>query len=264
MTVSAAQRQQLDERGYFICRGLVSVDNTEAIRDGLMDRAREVAASGNYGSDKVLESVAKDSPEDVPLHERFRKLNNLDMVPALWENWYAGPSSLAVVQALLGPDILRKFASAFLKPARIGGPTPWHQDIGLWRDSNHDAANGWLAIDSATRANGCLQCVPGSHRGPVVEHVEYEDSIHLELPRDQCGNLDVDYIELEPGDAVFWHSNLWHASDANTSDQGRIGVGAVWVNPKQISDINSRRLRWAMRRGEIFPHPAPEMVVMTD
>jgi hypothetical protein len=46
--------------------------------------------------------VAKDSPEDVPLHERFRQLNNLDLRPTLWENWYAGPSV---------PDILRKDAA---------------------------------------------------------------------------------------------------------------------------------------------------------
>ena len=265
MSVSAEQRQQLEEVGYFIVRGLVDVNKTEAIRQALMDKARDVAESGDYNRDKLLETVAKDSPEGVPLHERFRKLNNLDLLPTLWENWYAGPSVLGVVRDLIGPDILRKYSSAFLKPARIGGATPWHQDIGLWRDENHDAANAWMAIVRSTVENGCLQFVPRSHRGPVVEHVEYDDSIHAELPRDQCENLDVEYIELEPGDTVFWHSNLWHASAPNTSDQGRIGVAAVWVNPAQISQLtHARRLRWAMRRGEIFSHPAPELIVTTD
>ncbi|MBT6627840.1 MAG: phytanoyl-CoA dioxygenase family protein [Gemmatimonadetes bacterium] len=265
MSVSAEQRQQLEEVGYFIVRGLVDVNKTEAIRQALMDKARDVAESGDYNRDKLLETVAKDSPEGVPLHERFRKLNNLDLLPTLWENWYAGPSVLGVVRDLIGPDILRKYSSAFLKPARIGGAPPWHQDIGLWRDENHDAANAWMAIDRSTVENGCLQFVPRSHRGPVVEHVEYDDSIHAELPRDQCENLDVEYIELEPGDTVFWHSNLWHASAPNTSDQGRIGVAAVWVNPAQISQLtHARRLRWAMRRGEIFSHPAPELIVTTD
>ena len=41
-----------------------------------------------------------------------------------------------------------------LKPAKIGGPTPWHQDIGLWRDSNSTAINAWLAIDAATVRRG--------------------------------------------------------------------------------------------------------------
>lgn len=265
MSISDEQQVQLERDGYFISRSLLTTRQTEEIRRALLDRAKQVAATGDYGRDKILETVALDDPDSVPLHERFRKLNGLDLLPALWDHWYAGADTLRVVGSLLGPDILRKYASAFLKPARIGGPTPWHQDIGLWRDSNRDAANGWLAIDPATIANGCLKCVPGSHLGPVVEHVEYEDSIHAELPRDRCEGLKVHHIELAPGDAVFWHSNLWHASDANTSDQGRIGVGAVWVNPAQISQLtNVKRLRWAMRHGERLVHPAPELVVMTD
>lgn len=253
-----------DHTGYFIARRLLSTDQTEAIRAGLLRKAEAVAASGDYGRDKILEQGARPEPDAVPLHERFRKLNNLDLVPELWEHWYAGPAVLDVVRQFIGDDVLRKYASAFLKPARIGGATPWHQDIGLWRDTNDDAMNGWLAIDASTRANGCLQFVPGSHTGPVVDHVEYEDSIHLELPRERCQNLAVDHIELQPGDAVFWHSHMWHYSPPNTSAGSRIGVAAVWVNPAQISQLTScRRLRWAMRRGAILPHPAPELIVST-
>lgn len=254
-----------DDAGYFICRGLVTAEQTEAIRQGLMRKASEVAASGDYGRDKILEDGAKASPDSVPLHERFRKLNQLDLLPELWNHWYAGAPVLEVVRHFLGDDILRKYASAFLKPARIGGATPWHQDIGLWRDRNDDAMNGWLAIDASTQANGCLQVVPGSHLGPILEHVEYEDSIHAELPRDRCNDLSVEYVELQPGDAVFWHSRLWHYSAPNRSETGRIGVGAVWVNPAQISQLTTaKRLRWAMRTGRILPHPAPELIVTTD
>lgn len=260
-----AESGTFDSTGYFVARGLLNTEQTEAIRTGLMRKAQDVAASGDYGGDKILEQDAQASPDAVPLHERFRKLNNLDLVPELWEHWYAGPAVLDVVRRFIGDDILRKYASAFLKPARIGGATPWHQDIGLWRDTNDDAMNGWLAIDASTRANGCLQFVPGSHTGPIVEHVEYEDSVHLELPREGCQNLTVDHVELQPGDAVFWHSRMWHYSPPNTSDQSRIGVAAVWVNPAQISQLtNARRLRWAMRRGNILPHPAPELIVSTD
>lgn len=259
MAINDEQRQHLQEHGYFVARRLLRTEQTEQIRTALLDKARAVAESGDYGKDKILETAAQNDPDAVPLHERFRKLNALDSLPALWDHWYAGPTVLEILHDWLGPDVLRKYASAFLKPARIGGPTPWHQDIGLWRDSNHDAANGWLAIDPATTDNGCLLCVPGSHKGPVVEHVKYDDSIHLELPRDRCQDLSTHAIELEPGDAVFWHSNLWHASGPNTSDQGRIGVGAVWVSPAQFEHLtHARRLRWASRDGQRQPHPGPE------
>jgi hypothetical protein len=192
-----------DAMGYFVVRGLLTTRQTEAIHGALVRKAGEVADSGDYGHDKILEEGARVTPESVPLHERFRKLNQLDLLPELWDHWYAGAPLLDVVRRFIGDDILRKFASAFLKPARVGGATPWHQDIGLWRDRNDDAMNGWLAVDAATRANGCMQFVAGSHTGPIVAHVEYEDSLHPELPRDQCMALTVDQVELAPEDAVF-------------------------------------------------------------
>ena len=257
-TPTEEQLQQFNERGFYIARGLLSSEQTEAIRAALMRKAQAVANNGSYGGDRILEGVAQDAPDEIPLHERFRKLNGLDQIQELWDHWYAGEKVLEHLRGFLGDVILNKHASAFLKPAKIGGPTPWHQDIGLWGDRNEGAINAWLAIDPATKANGCLQVVPGSHKGPVIEHVTYEDSIHSELPRELVADVEVDHVELQPGDAVIWASKLWHYSPPNTSDQGRIGVGAVWVNPDQLSDLNSvNKLRWTMRDGERCAYPAP-------
>jgi phytanoyl-CoA hydroxylase len=262
MIPDASQQARFRSHGYYIARSLLTGEEIAAIRSALLRRAEEVARTGDYFSDKLLEGASQGDPEALPLHERFRKLNGLDLVPELWNHWYAGPAVLAHVRAVLGDDILKKYASAFLKPARIGGPTPWHQDIGLWRDRNDGAFSGWLAVDAATRANGCLQFVPGTHLGPVIEHVVYEDSVHGELPRELCRDLPVEHIELAPGDAVFWQSRTWHFSPPNRSEHGRIGVGAVWINPAQISELRAvNRLRWALRQGEPVLHPAPELIV---
>jgi phytanoyl-CoA hydroxylase len=258
---SHQQYQQFHTRGYYIARGVVESDRIGAIREALLAKATALAASRAYASDKILEGVAKTDPDAIPLHERFRKLNALDDLPAVWNGWLAHPQVLAHVRGFLGPDILDKYASAFLKPAKVGGATPWHQDIGLWRDGNSTAINAWLAIDPATVENGCLQVVPGSHKGPVIEHVTYPDSVHAELPRERCQNLQVDQIELQPGDAVFWHSHLWHYSPPNSSEHGRIGCGAVWISPAQLGDLRMNRLRWAMRRGVALAHPAPHLIV---
>jgi len=107
--------------------------------------------------------------------------------------------------------------------------------------------------------------VPGSHTGPIVEHVTYPDSIHAELPRERCRDLRVDHVELEPGDCVLWHSHLWHSSPPNRSDRDRIGVGGVWVEPGMIGELTGvGRLRWAMCGGEVLAHPAPELIVAQD
>src|SRR6266702_3430829 len=50
------------------------------------------------------------------------------------------------------------------KPAHKGTLLPWHQDGGaIWGLDRDPLATLWTAIDPATRANGCVQIVPGSH-----------------------------------------------------------------------------------------------------
>ena len=77
-TPTEEQLKQFNERGFYIARGLLSSEQTEAIRDGLMRKAQAVAESGRYHDDPILEGVAQDAPDEIPLHERFRKLNDLD------------------------------------------------------------------------------------------------------------------------------------------------------------------------------------------
>jgi ectoine hydroxylase-related dioxygenase (phytanoyl-CoA dioxygenase family) len=201
---------------------------------------------------------------------RFRKLSGLGLhSPLLWDAVYAGQTTLPIARYFLGHHILVKFMSCFLKPARTGSATPWHQDNGLWRDGETEPCNMWIALDPATRANGCLQFIAGSHTTEIIPHVLYPDSIHGELPREQVQAMiaqrGVQHIELAPGDAVVWHSSLWHYSPPNMSDQGRIAVAAVWTS-KAVADRTRsfRRLHWAMQRGvrcEGFP---PEEYVVGD
>ena len=56
----------------------------------------------------------------------------------------------------------------FLKPACAEG-TPWHQDA-AYRPPPHRGGTVWLPLDPATTENGCLEYLPASHRGPVLEH----------------------------------------------------------------------------------------------
>jgi phytanoyl-CoA hydroxylase len=225
--LEAAHLRSYAERGYFVIRGLVTADTIAEIRRRILACVKQ----GGGASRPDLERAARGQAAGHDPMRDLRKLGAFGRTDSVaWRGWWANPDVLAVVRPFVGEDVAMKFDSVFLKPARVGGPTPWHQDPGLWRDDDVEAFNGWLAIDPSDRGNGCLQVVPGSHTGPVVPHVEYPDSIHVELPRDRCRDLVVDHIELDPGDALFWHSNLWHHSPPNTSDRQRIGMGAVWTS----------------------------------
>ncbi len=206
--ITITQQKQYQEDGYFIVRNLVDPLVTTEIKDTILDF---IDNPGNLEEVFDPELVVQKGKGDHFSHkEKFRKLQQLGRHrPEVWNNYYADPNVLSVVRSLLGDNLLVKYDSVFLKPARTGGATPWHQDIGLWRDDHIEAANAWVAIDPATKENGCMQFLPASHHEGLIDHVLYEDSLHRELPRELVTNLEgVIDIELEPGDVVFWHSYM--------------------------------------------------------
>jgi hypothetical protein len=261
-TPTDQQAQQYENDGYFILRNAIPRDTAIEVRGVIKNMI--LTPDPDVRADADPMDPMGDSPDARAA--RFRKLSNFAPKSALiWHNVHAGETLLSVARYFLGDDILLKFNSCFLKPARTGSATPWHQDNGLWRDGETEPFNFWMALDPATRANGCLQFVPGSHTGEIVPHVLYPDSIHGELPRahvrQTVGQRGVHHIELEPGDVVFWHSTLWHYSPPNTSEQGRIGIAGVWTTPTIVEQGKPYfpNLLWVMRDGvrcESFP-PEP-------
>ena len=66
----------------------------------------------------------------------------------------------AIARQLLGPGCVPTGNHAILKPARIGGGTPWHQDEAYWDPRfAHRAVSIWLALQPATLENGCMRFI---------------------------------------------------------------------------------------------------------
>ncbi|XP_013395258.1 probable phytanoyl-CoA dioxygenase [Lingula anatina] len=86
-----------------------------------------------------------------------------------------------------------------------------------------DMATVFIAIDRADRNNGCLQVLPGSHRLGRIDHVPIGNQTGADLERVKQVSkvLPLTYVELNPGDAAFFHCNLLHTSDQNNSDRRR-------------------------------------------
>ena len=256
------QQQQYETDGYFILRDVIPQELAFELR-GVIKNVIMLPAPGKFAENDPM-NPKEDSPNGRIA--RYRKLGNFCIQsPLIWHNVHAGPNLLAVARYFLGDDIILKFNSCFLKPPRTGSATPWHQDNGLWRDGELDPFNFWMALDPATRENGCMQFIPGSHKTDILPHVLYEDSIHAELPRERVTQMvekhSVHHIQLNPGDVVFWHSSMWHYSPPNPSAHGRIAVAGVWTNPEiaKKSRYFWALFRWVMKNGEPCPQFPPEV-----
>lgn len=147
---------------------------------------------------------------------------------------------VGAMERLLGGPVCHFHHKMMLKEPFTGGAWEWHQDYGYWYRYEGflfpDLASCMIAVDRADRTNGCLQVLRGSHRLGRIEHVPIAEQTGADPARVAVAEqyLERVYVELDPGAAVFFHSNLLHRSDANDSPNPRwtlIGCYYAASNP---------------------------------
>lgn len=130
------------------------------------------------------------------------------------------------MEHLLGGEVYHYHSKMILKDARVGGAWAWHQDYGYWYENGllyPLLSSVSIAVDAATRENGCMQVLRGSHLMGRITHATTGNQAGADLERVQEAEkrLELVYCEMEPGDALFFHSNILHRSDQNRSDNPR-------------------------------------------
>lgn len=132
------------------------------------------------------------------------------------------------IQTLLGDGKICHFHSKLMqKEPKVGGAWEWHQDYGYWYKNGflypEALISVMVALTEATKQNGCLQVLKGSHKMGRFEHnfvgeQQGADMAFVEEAMKVCERV---YVELNPGDVLFFHSNILHMSEANLSDKPR-------------------------------------------
>ena len=127
---------------------------------------------------------------------------------------------------LLRDEVYHYHSKMIMKDARIGGAWTWHQDYGYWYQNgvlSPNLTSVFIAVDPATVENGCMQVIPYSHDLGRIEHVLKGEQAGADMERvnEILKRLPLVHVEMEPGDALFFHSNLLHRSDQNTSPNPR-------------------------------------------
>jgi len=130
------------------------------------------------------------------------------------------------MEQLLGGEMYHYHSKMSIKEPFTGGTWAWHQDYGYWYANSvlrPLLASCFIAVDPNTRANGCMQVLKGSQEMGRVEHGHFGDQTGADPERVEEARkiMDLEYVELAPGDALFFHCNLLHHSDQNHSPNPR-------------------------------------------
>jgi len=127
------------------------------------------------------------------------------------------------------------------KEPRVGGAWEWHQDYGYWYKNQFmfpdQLISVMVALTPATRENGCLQVIKGSHKLGRVNHGFAGEQVGADqvMVDNALKTMELVYCDLDPGDALVFHSNLLHRSAANLSDHPRWSIISCFCSQSNLA-----------------------------
>jgi ectoine hydroxylase len=209
--ISEAQAAEYRERGYTLAREFFDAEEIGLLRraakeDRELDRHSFGRADGEGG---VVRLSLWNHPGDT-IYGMFSRCESV----------------VNSAERLLEGEVYHYHSKMIMKDANVGGAWAWHQDYGYWYQNGvlfPLLTSVFIAVDPATKQNGCLQVIPGSHHLGRIDHVLAGDQAGADRARvdEILKRFRAVHVEMQPGDALFFHANLLHRSDRNASDQPR-------------------------------------------
>ena len=206
------QRAAYQRDGYVMIRNLFDGEEVDILRRAIQEdpQMRSSLYDRRDAEGKATRMATWNHPGDSVYGLAARSLKVVD-----------------TMEDMLGGEVYHYHSKLTAKEPYEGGAWEWHQDYGYWYHNGcvyPYMASVMVALDRATRNNGCLQVLRGSHLAGRVDHGV--------LPGEQVGadprrvdemikRMDLVYAEMEPGDGLFFHANVMHRSDQNRSPDRR-------------------------------------------
>jgi ectoine hydroxylase-related dioxygenase (phytanoyl-CoA dioxygenase family) len=186
----------------------------------------------------------------VPDPARLRTKVHLDCA-ALMELVHR-PEIVDGVSDVLGPDLLCRSSSLFIKDPHDSAYVAWHQDLTYWELDPPAVATAWIALTPSTAHNGALRVLPRSHLRPLMTHRLADAPSNL-LTRgqeiaDEIDERQAAVLELSQGEMSVHDVRLAHASAANNSEDRRIGYAIRYV-ATHVKNTGDRRDSAVLVRG---------------
>ncbi|CAB3397460.1 unnamed protein product [Caenorhabditis bovis] len=241
--LSKSQKQFYNQNGYVVVKGLIPKEAIEVYINRFTDICsgkvkvsplvmlmRDVAINKNK-----TKQICNSDPERV-----LTKMTNFHEDEVLWQ-YCQQPEIIGGVQDLIGngkSTILAMNTMVINKPpdaGQLSSRHPLHQDLHYFPFRPADfICCAWTAMERITRANGCLVVVPGSHKGPLLEHdyPEWKGAVNSVYHgiKAYSADLNMVHLEMDTGDTVFFHPLLIHGSGANRTSGYRKAITGHFAN----------------------------------
>ena len=216
----------------------------------------------NFCSQQETDKLYKTAIEDDAMRKNALDLNDLSGKKTKLSLWFTPGNDVfgyltrsekminSVAQLLDSDAPVCHFHSKLMqKEPKVGGAWEWHQDYGYWYKNQFmfpdQLISVMVALTPANKANGCLQVIKGSHKLGRVNHGFSGEQVGADMTMvdNALKTMELIYSELNPGDALFFHSNLLHRSEANLSDHPRWSIISCFSSQSNLA-YNETSTSW--------------------
>ncbi len=238
MRLSDAQIHQYREAGFLVVPGLFDTGTAQQMIQHYMMRRAEGPKSGDSGG-------TTDHPED-PNHQ-YPRMINMHNWDGLTGEWAMQATMLALVEQLIDDKPVLRQTMLYFKP-------PGGRGQALHQDEQYitiDPLIGvWIALDKSDRSVGQMVVVPGSHKRGLLQVEAADTAISFTAVQSVMPEgVEEFYVDMEPGDALFFDGKTIHGSYMNESnDRWRrsfichyIGENAEDFDPPQGKHVSHLR-----------------------
>ena len=233
-------KQTFAREGFLAVEGVFTEDELIPIRaqiDALIDRPDDppegvkVTREGDTVADKNDKAALNNNVRGAACLVRF--------MPFFQEVARHRPL-LECARGLLGPRVKVFRDQALFKPPG-GQAKPPHQDQSYFRVvPENDLVTAWIALEDATRKNGCMRYVPQSHTHGVFPIGKDPDRPVHHVPLTGERNLpDSLAVPVPAGSVIFHHGCTLHHSDENRSDRWRKAIIFHFTTSDAMSEHDS-------------------------
>jgi len=208
------QIDQYRDEGFLVVERLFDAADLARVDATIRQMTEQALAGGDFS--KVLEL----EPEPVDGKRVPRRIFNPYDQHETFRALAHDPRLLDKTESLIGGNFNLQHSKLNMKPAKVGSPVEWHQDMAYFPHTNDDLVTTLVYLDEATEENGCLQVLPRhhthyfNHAGPDGRFAGMitESLADFGKPRS---------LPAPAGSAIFMHCITPHASLPNRSSRPR-------------------------------------------
>lgn len=215
----SVMRDQYEQYGFIKVEGLIDPDEIEQLRQ----EVREIC-SGRRGEIEGVQPIPPGEPADDAACARYLCIHFPHKISELMARFMRHEYVVEVLTELLGPNVKCMQTMLFMKNAGKPGQA-WHQDEFYIPTRDRSLCGVWIALDRATRENGCLWTIPGSHKPGIIWPMKPHESDEFDAGQMSHGwpyDIERDSVccEVDIGGALFFNGYLLHCSYRNRAAAG--------------------------------------------